>query len=120
MDAGKLSTLLHPIAYLSLHSSAGTNRNMLDCAIITNSMDCYNGTAYVFSKKCGYSFWPRHSEYAFGSCATWNSAFCINTYYSKGLTRAFEADSCENSSDIYFSHNCENVHDSMFCFNAKT
>ena len=24
-----------------------------------------------------------------------------------------------HSSDLYYSHNCENVHDSMFCFNAK-
>ena len=30
-----------------------------------------------------------------------------------------EVDSCESCSDLYYSHNCENVHDSMFCFNSK-
>lgn len=26
---------------------------------------------------------------------------------------------CGYCSDTYFSHNCENVHESMFCFNVK-
>ncbi|MFH0817980.1 MAG: hypothetical protein V1909_05090 [Candidatus Micrarchaeota archaeon] len=119
LNSDALSKVLHPIAYIAFETTAGANANMIECAIITNSADCYKGTAYVYAKKCGYSFWPRHSEHMFGACATWNSAFCINTYYSQGLTRSFEADSCENSSDLYFSHNCENVHDSMFCFNVK-
>ncbi|MFH1470483.1 MAG: hypothetical protein ABIF01_01935 [Candidatus Micrarchaeota archaeon] len=118
-DPAELSSLLGKIAFVSFESTAGVNSNMINCAIITNSSDCYSGTAYVHAKKCGYSFWPRHSEHTFGSCAAWNSAFAINSYYSKGLSRAFEVDSCDNSSDIYFSHNCENVHSSMFCFNKK-
>ncbi len=118
-DPEVLSGALHPIAYIAFETTAGANANMIECAVVTNSADCYRGTAYVFAKKCGYSFWPRHSENMFGACATWNSAFCINTYYSQGLTRSFEADSCENSGDLYFSHNCENVHEGMFCFNVK-
>jgi len=30
-----------------------------------------------------------------------------------------EVDSCDNCTDLYYGHNCENVHDSMFCFNVK-
>ncbi|MFH1448048.1 MAG: hypothetical protein ABIG39_04235 [Candidatus Micrarchaeota archaeon] len=118
-DPEVLPGILHEIAYIAFDASAGNNRNMLDCAIITNSEDCYNGSAYVYSKKCGYSFWPRHSEHVFGSGALWNSAFCINAHYSKNLTRTFEVDSCDSCSDLYFSHNCENVNESMFCFNTK-
>ena len=28
-------------------------------------------------------------------------------------------ESCSNSSDLYFSHNCEALQDAMFCFNSK-
>ena len=82
-------------------------------------MDCYEGSAYMHCKRCAYDFWPRESEYIFGSNTTWTSSFCINSYYSKKLTRCMEVDSCESCSDLYYSHNCENVHDSMFCFNSK-
>ncbi|MFH1448541.1 MAG: hypothetical protein ABIG39_06790 [Candidatus Micrarchaeota archaeon] len=119
MDGEVLSKHLHPIAYIAFNSIVGNNRNIIDSAIITNSENCYNGTAYVFSKLCGYCFWPRNSERVFGSWSVWDSAFCINSYNSKKLTRTFEVDNCESSSDIYFSHNCENVHNSMFCFNTK-
>lgn len=114
-----LAKALHRIAYLSLDGKTGNLLNMIECAITQHSESCYHGSPYVYAKKCGYCFWPRHSEHIFGSSATHNSSFCINSHYSKGLTRTFEVDSCENSSDLYFSHNCENVHSSMFCFNSK-
>ena len=119
LDSDSLSKDLHPIAYLALDGKTGKLLNMIDCAITQHSESCYHGSPYVYSKKCGYSFWPRHSEYIFGSSAALNSSFCINSHYSKFLTRTFEVDCCENSSDLYFSHNCENVQNSLFCFNVK-
>ena len=44
---------------------------------------------------------------------------CIHCYNSENLNRCFEADSSKSCSDAYFLHNCENVRESMFCFNAK-
>jgi hypothetical protein len=35
------------------------------------------------------------------------------------MARSFECDGSEACADGYFLHNCENVRDSMFCFNAK-
>ncbi|MCX6778348.1 MAG: hypothetical protein NT157_05705 [Candidatus Micrarchaeota archaeon] len=119
LDSDFLAKKLHPIAYLALDGKTGTLVNLIECAITQHSEDCYRGSPYVYSKKCGYCFWPRHSEHIFGSSAALNSSFCINSHYSKMLTRTFEVDSCEDSSDLYFSHNCENVRDSMFCFNVK-
>lgn len=43
----------------------------------------------------------------------------MKAYYSKKLSRCFEVDTCESCSDLYYSHNCENVQDSFFCFNTK-
>jgi hypothetical protein len=55
----------------------------------------------------------------FGSKMSYNCSLCINCYNSNNITRSFEVDSSFSCSGSYFLHNCENVHDSMFCFNVK-
>lgn len=72
------------------------------------------------SRNCAYSFWPRSSDHVYGSANTvMGSLFCIRTFYSKNLKRCFEVDSSRDCSDGYFLHNCENVSNSLLCFNAK-
>ncbi|MFA6530582.1 MAG: hypothetical protein WCT31_02540 [Candidatus Micrarchaeia archaeon] len=44
----------------------------------------------------------------------------MNCYNSYRLARCFEVDTSEDCTGCYFIHNCENVHDSMFCFNVKS
>jgi hypothetical protein len=119
MDEGYLAKALSPVAYIAFDVGYGNISNIADAAVAINCQDCYNGSAFVNAKKCAYCYWPRESEHIFGSSVTWMSAFCMKCYYSKRLTRAFECDACDSCSDIYFSHNCENVRDSMFCFNVK-
>jgi len=43
----------------------------------------------------------------------------VNCYNSVNLKRCLEVDSSNSCSDSYFCHNCENVQNSMFCFNVK-
>lgn len=110
---------LSKIAFVSFNFVAGNNRNVSKSVYYAESSDCYAGFGYREAKMCAYSFWPRESQYIFGSSMALSSSFCINAYYSKKMTRAFEVDNCNGCSDIYFSHNCENIHEAMFCFNAK-
>jgi hypothetical protein len=110
---------LSKLAFSIVMSSLGKNRNLGKAIGNMNASDCYAGLGYVETKYCGFCFWPRESSYIFGSCMAFNSSFCIKSYYSKRITRAFETDSCTDCADIYYAHNCENVHDSMFCFNVK-
>lgn len=119
MDLCFLADNLHPIAYSAMNDQVGKSHNIIDCALVLHSEDCYRTDGATYSKKCAYNFWPRESEHIFGSWAVWESSFCMKAYNSKKLTRCFEADICESCSDLYFAHNCENVQDSMFCFNAK-
>jgi hypothetical protein len=76
--------------------------------------------APIFSQYLAYSYWGRHSTYLFGCNVVFDSSFCIRTNFSLDIKRGFEVDNCSHCSDIYFSHNCEGVQDSMFCFNAKS
>lgn len=110
---------LHPVAYFNLDKVAGKNSNYKDCTVLINSQDVYKGSAFTWDKKCAYGFWPSVSEAVFGVVLLFESSFSMNSYYSKKLTRCMEVDNCETCSDLYFSHNCENVRDSMFCFNTK-
>lgn len=119
MDAALLAKALRPIAYCALNDTIGTSHNLIDCTLVGHSENCYKVDGSVYAKKCAYCFWPRESEHIFGSWSVWESQFAIKAYYSKRLSRCFEVDNCENSADIYYSHNCENVHESMFCFNVK-
>lgn len=90
--------------------------NLLLCVKSHNSRKC---AMPVFSKNIAYCFWPRESENAFGSSVIFNSSFVVRGIRSSNIARAFEVESCSNSSDLYFSHNVENGRDCMFCFNSK-
>jgi len=110
---------LGKIAYFNPEYREGTNTNTIESPTCTRSSNAYRSTPVVYSKYCGYTFWPRSCECQFGCGAMFDSKFCINCYQSVKLTRCFECDSCRDCSDSLFLHNCENVNNSMFCFNAK-
>ncbi|MFA5105766.1 MAG: hypothetical protein WC506_02280 [Candidatus Micrarchaeia archaeon] len=115
-NAGRL---MRDISYMSLEIRDGANENIVKCMAYADSSNCYSCVPCVHAKNSAYNFWLRGSEHAFGCRVLFDSSFCIHCYQSVKLTRCFEVDSSRGCSDCYFCHNCENVHDSMFCFNAK-
>ena len=119
MNLCSLVERLHPIAYTNMDKITGKNSNYHNATVVMNAQDVCNGSSFSWCKKCAHCTIVTASEALFGSALLFDSSFCMKCYYSKNLTRAFEADTCESCSDIYFAHNCENVRDSMFCFNAK-
>ncbi len=119
MDENDLAEKFHPIAYTNLDKAAGNNSNFKNCPVIIDCQDCLEGSAFIHSKKCAYCFWASSAEAVFGSCAAFNSLFCMKNFFCKNMARSFECDGCNSCTNAYFLHNCENVHDSMFCFNAK-
>ena len=118
-DINTLISNLADIAFACFDTKLGRNSNIARIALIADCESCYEGSAYISSKKSAYNYWLKGSESIFGSSAMWYSSFCINCYWSKKIQRSFEVDSSESCSNVYFLHNCENVHDSIFCFNAK-
>ena len=118
-DIGKACEILHPIAYTNIDKVVRHAINCKDCAVIIDSQDCLSGSACIRSRKCSHFFWPSDSESVFGSNIAFFSNFCINCHYCKRMMRAFECDGCNGCSDAYFLHNCENLQNSMFCFNIR-
>lgn len=114
-----MKTALGDIAFFKTELVLGTNRNIIDCPTVNQSVNCYRGALFSESENSGFSFWPRNSKYMFGCEVAFSSNFCINSRYSANLARCLEVDGSSNCADLYYSHNCENVNDSMFCFNAK-
>jgi hypothetical protein len=107
------------IAIFDIELMEGANSGLNDCAISVDSSNCYRSSVTEYSKFCGYCFWPRNCQHVFGCDSPFDSSFSINCYSCTQLTRCFEIDCCGYCSDLYFGHNCENVHQSMFCFNVK-
>ncbi|MFA5105767.1 MAG: hypothetical protein WC506_02285 [Candidatus Micrarchaeia archaeon] len=110
---------LADIAYFALEYHDGPNSNLIDCMATAYSSNVCQSGPCVQIKDSAYNLWPRTSEYVFGCGVLFDSSFCMHCYQSVKLTRCFEVDASRDCSDCYFCHNCENVHDSMFCFNAK-
>ncbi len=113
------SKAIGKIAFFNTDIQNGQNINNIESVINIDAVNCYRTVCSVYSKYCGYSFWPRSSEHVFGCDAVFDSAFCVNCYHSVNLQRCMEMDSCNSCSDSYFCHNSENLQDSMFCFNTK-
>ena len=114
--AGKI---VGKLAFFSTEYEEGTNTNVIECSTPTQAANSYRTSPVVYSKYCAYAFWPRSCEHVYGSNAMFDSEFCINCYHSVKLKRCFEMDSSRDCAGSYYCHNCENVQDSMFCFNTK-
>lgn len=107
------------IAYFNPEGQLGETKNLIIVPLCNTSVNCYYCPIASFNDNVAFSYWPRNSKYMYGCALSFTSNFCLHTYYSVNLSRAFEVDASNNCSDVYFAHNCENVRDSMFCFNAK-
>jgi len=119
LNFSNTSEILGPIAYISSQFRDGNVLNVSDSPIVISSSDCHSVLGCVNVKDSAFCTWPNGSEYVFGCAFAFNSKFSMKCYNSVNLTGCFEVDSSSCSTYDYFCHNVENVHDSMFCFNAK-
>ncbi|MFA5106271.1 MAG: hypothetical protein WC506_04905 [Candidatus Micrarchaeia archaeon] len=119
MTLGNAPSVIGGIAFICPEFHEGNAKNAHNCPITLNAADCESVHGCVYMKKSAYSTWSRNSECIFGCAFTFDTSFCINCYNSFGLSRCFEVDCGRGCTGCYYCHNVENVHDSMFCFNAK-
>ncbi len=119
LSLGNAHKKLSQLAYLNAEVMEGNSSNLIDCAVSVDSTNCYRSSVVEYSKYCGYSFWPRNCQNLFGADSSFDSSFSIHINSCTQIVRSFEIDCCGYCSDCYFCHNCENVRDSMFCFNIK-
>ena len=107
------------IAFFTTEFRVNVNRNLIDVPAGNASVNCYKGIYWGHNENAAFCTATRDAKYMFGCNITFLSSFCIKGYYSTNLSRAMEIDCCRDCADIYFSHNCENTQNSMFCFNVK-
>ncbi len=120
-DIGQIvSKILPPVTYNTGNFRYQTNENVEKSSGAGGGRNLYYcEDVYLGVKNIGFANYTLHSENIFGAHGVSHSAFSIHVYNSTALSRCFEVDASSNSSDLLFCHNCENVHDSMFTFNAK-
>ena len=115
----KAGTLLRSIIHFTPEIMLGENVGVEDMCTCFSSQYSIRGIYSNACKYTAYCYWPRNSQYIFGSSMVFTCEFCIKCANSENLSRCFEVSDSHSCSDCYFCHNCENVHDSMFCFNGK-
>ncbi|MDD5337351.1 MAG: hypothetical protein PHS02_02610 [Candidatus ainarchaeum sp.] len=113
---------LESIRYTTTEDIYGTNNlDMVECTDYgNNSAHAFRSSQAYVCKCVAYSFWPRNSEFIFGSKFAFYSKHCVNCYNSTNLSRCFEVSDSNNCSDCYFCHNSEGLSNCIFCFNAKS
>lgn len=112
--------LLAPIAKTTCEVSLGNNVDVSDTVSYSDSTAIFGSSTMYGSKRCAYCCWVSHeAECMFGCDHVFYSSFCVNCYRSLRLQRCFEVNDSQGCSGCYFCHNCEDLHDCMFCFNAK-
>ena len=114
-----ISPKLGSIAIYITEFVEGENQDVIDSTIYKDLFHAYKIVDCFDSKHIAYNFWTDRNEYTFGTYRTFDAKFCIHCYNSKNVMMSFELDACKSCSGLMFSHNCENVHDSLFCFNTK-
>lgn len=108
-------------AHFTFEFVDGNSQNVVDTPDIFNGTNAYRCWDVTDSMYAGYSSGVvGNSKYVFGGyLRILASEFCINCYDVTDIRGSLEIESCHNCSGLYFSHNCENVQDGIFCFNAK-
>ena len=107
-NIGKIGLFRHEIRF-------GNSFNNIDTPSSFGGMNTYK-TYDVTSGKfqaLNYIGSP-NSDYIYGSYFVVNSSFILLSTASANLRRTFEADKCNSSSDIYFSHDLEGCIEVMF------
>ncbi|MFH1448743.1 MAG: hypothetical protein ABIG39_07830 [Candidatus Micrarchaeota archaeon] len=59
-------------------------------------------------------------KFMFGCSWSEENNFCINLIETYRASRCFESSYIANSRDMYFSYNCKDCNDMMFCFNLRS
>ncbi len=118
-DLADVFEKIKKIAFFRMDFYEGNCENFAESPLVYYSSDVYRVMDATSAKNCAYGTMVLRSEYCYGCFRILNSKFCINSYFSTNLARSFEMDASNACSGAYFLHNCENVHDSMFCFNSK-
>ena len=108
------------VAFFSVEFADGVNDCCVDTPTIFTGSNIYKTWDTTRSKQSAYTSGVIKSEHIFGGyLRILQCQFCINAFDSTNLRGCFEVDGSYSSRDSYFCHNCENVSDAMFCFNAK-
>lgn len=108
------------IAIFAPEIHEGNSRNCQDTLIVSDSTHVNNLWWARGSSYAAFSTIVTESKYVFGGFArVLNSEFCVNSYNVTYVKNCFEVDSSFKCRDCYFCHNCENVDEGIFCFNAK-
>lgn len=114
-----ISKKLPKIATFIIEFEDGTNLNVESSSIYKNLVNAYKMVDCFYSKNLAYSFFSDKCENIFGVSKSIRCNFCVNVHDSRDVVRSFEVDFSKSCADVMFCHNCDNVKESLFCFNAK-
>ncbi|MFH1785285.1 MAG: hypothetical protein ABH842_02565 [Candidatus Micrarchaeota archaeon] len=79
--------------------------------------NCLNVYETQYASNCQMM---KDTKYVFGCAWGVENTFGINTNEFYKVSRVFESTMVLHSNDVYYSYNCRNCHDVMFCMNQRS
>ena len=117
----KILKNLSKIGYFTTDVVEGSNINVIKSHNVRNYVNTYKVQRSSQCENSAIVTGGNRVKFLFGCRKVMDSQFSIKCHSSgPNLNRCFELDSCNNCSDVYFSHNCEGLQEAMFCFNTKS
>ena len=99
----------------------GLTSDIVESENVVESVHVYRSEDIINCENIAYSqMLVRNCKYVFGCAWSEVASFCINASETTHASRCFESGLLSKTSDAYFSYNCLNCNDVIFCFNQRS
>lgn len=119
-----VDSLLNAVAekiHYSGNKVLGNSKIVQESENIVDSSVVYRSSEILRCEYIGYCSLLRDSKYMFGCTSLGESSFCIGCCEAThGSQRCFESNVLAQCSDVYYSNDCKNCREIMFCFDQHT
>lgn len=90
------------------------SENIIDSSVV------YRSSEVLRCEYVAYSSLPRDSKYLFGFSSGADNSFCVKCAGTNQSHRCLESNLAYYCADAYFSNNCKNCQDILFCFDQHS
>ncbi|MFH1222133.1 MAG: hypothetical protein V1492_03550 [Candidatus Micrarchaeota archaeon] len=98
----------------------GLTNDIVESENVVESVHVYRSQDIINCENIAYSqMLVKNSKFDFGCSWGEDASFCINVSEISSCSRCFESGLVVKTSDAYFSYNCVNCNDVIFCFNQR-
>jgi hypothetical protein len=122
-DIKDIDSLFNAVAerfHYAGNKQGGQIKDVVQSEDVSDAFFVYDSRDIFRSENIGYCQMIVEMKYVFGCCWGTKCNFAINTTEFFQSNRLFESTLVTNTADAFYSYNCNNCQEVMFCINQKS